>query len=168
MRSSRILLFIELVLAVLQLAHFYPLMPETMASHFDAAGRPNGFQSRAEFFGLMAVILVAVVGIFVGLGSFFRVIPMSWMNLPHREYWLAPERRESTVDFIGQQMEWFGVATLLLLLLVVQAAIDANLTPETRLDPHSMWLLLGLYLAYVAVWMVLFLRHFRKPEATRS
>ncbi len=123
MKASRILLLIGLALAVLQIAHYYPMMPDTMASHFDGAGRPNGFQSRGAFFGLTAVMLVTVVAIFMGLASLIRLLPPSWVNLPHREYWLAPERLEGTVDFIGQQMEWFGVATLLLLLLVIQAAI---------------------------------------------
>jgi uncharacterized membrane protein len=164
MRASRILLLTEVAVAVLQMAHYYPLMPETMASHFDGAGRPNGFQSRGAFFALTGVMLLVVVGVFAGLASLLRRLPASWVNLPHREFWLAPERRESTVDFIGQQMEWYGVATLLLLLLVVQAAIEANLTPEPRLDSGSMWVLLGLYFLYVAVWLVRFLRHFRVPR----
>jgi len=168
MKPTRILLLIGLALAVLQVAHYYPMMPGTMASHFDGAGRPNGFQSRGAFFALTAVMLVVVVAIFMGLASLIRLLPPSWVNLPHREYWLAPERLEGTMDFIVQQMEWFGVATLLLLLLVVQAAVEANLAPEPRIDSDSMWLFLVLYFLYTAVWMVRFLRHFRVPEsATR-
>jgi uncharacterized membrane protein len=166
MKPSRILLLIGLALALLQIAHYYPMMPDTMASHFDGAGRPNGFQSRGAFFGLTAVMLVTVVAIFMGLASLIRLLPTSWVNLPHREYWLAPERLEGTVDFIGQQMEWFGVATLMLLLLVVQAAVEANLAPEPRIDSASMWLVLALYFLYTAVWTVRFLRHFRVPAPT--
>jgi uncharacterized membrane protein len=166
MKASRILLLIGMALAVLQIAHYYPLMPETMASHFDGAGRPNGYQSRGAFFALTAVMLGAVVAIFIGLASLIRLLPTSWVNLPHREYWLAPERRESSVEFIGRQMEGFGVATLLLLLLVVQAAIEANLAPQPRIDSDSMWLVLVLYFLYTAVWMVRFLRHFRMPAST--
>lgn len=166
MKASRWILLVGAALAVLQIVHYYPLMPESMASHFDGAGRPNGFQSRTAFFALTAIMLVTVVGTFVGLASLLRVLPTSWLNLPHRDFWLAPERRESTVGVIGQQMEWFGVATLLLLLLVVQSAIEANLAPEPRLDSDSMWLFLGLYFLYVAVWLVRFLRYFRLPSST--
>jgi uncharacterized membrane protein len=165
MRISRTLLLIGVALVLLQMAHYYPLMPETMASHFDGAGRPNGFQSRTEFFGLTAVMLVLMAAVFIGLGSLIRVFPARWVNLPHRDFWLAPERRESTFDFIGRQTEWFGVATLLLTLLVVQAAIEANLTPEPRLDSGSMWITIGLYFAYVAVWLVRYLRYFRAPRS---
>jgi uncharacterized membrane protein len=41
------MVFIALVLAAaLQVIHFYPLMPDKMASHFNAAGQANAWMQR--------------------------------------------------------------------------------------------------------------------------
>ncbi len=39
-------------ISFLQMLYFWPLMPETMASHFDAIGNANGVAPRAVFFAL--------------------------------------------------------------------------------------------------------------------
>ena len=38
--------------------------------------------------------------------------PNAVINLPHRDYWLAPERRPATFEFIRRQMMRFGTAML--------------------------------------------------------
>ena len=134
-----------------------------MASHFDGSGRPDGFQSRDAFFTLSASMLVMTVLIFGGLGALFRVIPSKWFNLPNRDYWLGPERREETIDYISSQMEWFGSASLVLYLYVIQRVVETNRTSEPRLDSASMFVVLGLYLLFTGVWVARFILRFRKP-----
>lgn len=51
----RLYMFLALV-ALLMMAHYYPLMPEHMAAHFRADGFPNGWQPRESFFLLMIFI----------------------------------------------------------------------------------------------------------------
>lgn len=167
MTKSRTALLVLAAAAVLQLLYFYPLMPDTVASHFDGAGRPNGIQSREGFFGLSAGILVLTVTMMGGLGVLLRRLPTSWFNLPNRDYWLSRERREETVGYIGSQMEWFGAASLLLMLVILQMAFEANLTPAPRLEPGPVWWVLGLYFSFTMVWVTRFMLHFRKPATTR-
>jgi uncharacterized membrane protein len=163
MRLSRAALFLLAGLAVVQLLYYYPAMPEPMASHFDSAGRPNGFQSRGGFFALTAAMLMMVVVLFGGFRFLFHVLPLTAINVPNREHWLAPERFEETIDFMVRQMEWMGVATLLLLILVLQGVFEANQASEPRLG-GAIWWVLGGFLSYTAVWLVRFLRRFRKPQ----
>lgn len=162
-RVSRAALLLLAGVAVVQLLYYYPAMPDTMASHFDGAGRPNGFQSRDGFFALTAAMLGMVVVLFGGFRFLFRVLPARAINVPDREYWLAPERFDDTIDFMVRQMEWMGVATLLLLILVLQGVFEANQSSEPMLD-STMWWLLGGYFLYTAVWLFRFLRRFRKPQ----
>ncbi len=164
MRVSRALLFLLAAAGVVQLLHYYPRLPETMASHFDGAGQPDGFQSRSAFFAICAAMLIMTVILFGGLGALFRKIPSKWFNLPNRDYWLAPERREETIEAISTQMEWFGVASLALYLFVIQMVVETNQTSEPRLDSKSMFVVLGLYLLFSAVWTTRFILRFRKLQ----
>ena len=89
------------------------------------------------------------------------------MNLPHRAYWLAPERRKQTMGFIEAQGIWFGCGVLLLLYTAFQLAVDANLSPDKRFNSHTMWNALGVFFFVVLVWMIHFVRHFyRVPDDT--
>ena len=163
MRASRAVLLLLAAAGVVQLLLYHPLLPENLASHFDGAGKPNGFQSRNGFVALSGSVLILTVVLFGGLGALFRTIPSSWFNLPNRDYWLAPERREETLDEILRGMEWLGAVSLGLYLFIIQMVLETNLTPEPRLEARTTWIVLGLYLAYTAVWTVRFLLRFRKP-----
>jgi uncharacterized membrane protein len=163
MRASRTLLVLLAASGLVQLLHYYPELPETVASHFDGAGRPDGFQSRNGFAVFSATMLALIVALFGGLGPLFRKFPSKWFNLPNRDYWLAPERRDETIETISVQLEWYGAATLALYLLVIQMVIETNQTSGRNLDSRSMWMVLGLYLVFTAIWTVRFVLRFRKP-----
>ena len=162
MSASRAILLLLAAAGVVQLLHYYPLLPDTMASHFDGTGRPDGFQSRDAFFALSALMLMLTVVIFGGLGVLFRTIPSKWFNLPNRDYWLAPERREATIETISGQMEWFGAASLALYLFVIQMVVETNRTNEPKLDSGTMFAVLGIYLLFAGVWIARFIGRFRK------
>ena len=162
MRASRAILLLLAAAGVVQLLHYYPLLPERMASHFDGTGRPDGFQSKDTFFALSASMLIVTVVLFGGLGALFRRIPSKWFNLPNRDYWLAPERREETIEGISGQMEWFGAASLALYLFVIQRVFETNRTSEPKLDSGSLFVILGIYLMFTGVWIGRFVWRFRK------
>lgn len=165
MSASKATLLLLTAAAALVMQHYYGLMPDPMASHFDGSGRPNGWQSRDGFFLLSTALLVGNVAIFGAIGPMLRRIPVSWVSLPNRDYWLSPERREETIGFMTRQLDWFGVATVLLLGIVLALACMANLDPERRLDSATMLSLLSFYLVYTTVWLVRFVTHFRLPSA---
>jgi uncharacterized membrane protein len=164
MRASRAVLLVLAAAGVLQLVHYYPLLPETMASHFDGSGQANGFQSRDGFAAFTMGILAMTLFIFAGLGWLFRVLPTEWFNLPNRDYWLARERRDETLEDLSRRMEWFGAASLGLYLYVIQRVIETNLSGVPRLDAKDVLVPLGLYLGFTGVWMVGLLRRFRNPS----
>jgi serine/threonine-protein kinase len=163
MRASRTLLLLLAAAGVLQLAHYSPELPEVVASHFDGAGRPNGFQSRNGFAVFSAAMLALTLVVFGGLGPLFRKIPTRWFNLPNRDYWLSPERREETIETLSAQLEWYGAATLALYLIVIQMVIETNRMTEPSLDSRSVWIVLGVYFLFTAVWTTRFILRFRRP-----
>ncbi|HXG65862.1 MAG TPA: hypothetical protein VNO70_12215, partial [Blastocatellia bacterium] len=111
---------------------------------------------------IYVAILFFCVLFFGFFPSLLRRMPESLLNLPNKDYWLAAERREQTFSFLGEQMRWFGAATLMLTLLIIQLVINANLAPTQYLSARTAWLLLAAYLIYVGLWLIRFWMRFRK------
>ena len=164
MRAGRVILTALLAAAVLQILYYYPQLPSTVASHFGSEGRPSGWSTKEGFFGIYLGVLALLLASFVGLPVLFRRISPAWINLPNKDYWLAPERRDRTVRILGEEMLWFGVATSAFVICVFELAIRANLSEAARLSEPVMWLLLAAYLVYTVIWLIQFYRRFARPR----
>ena len=148
------------VLGLLDLARYYPLLPEKVASHFDGAGLPNGWMPK-DGFAVVTLILFGFAGLVQSLAAAsLRGLPDEKINLPNKAYWLAPERRQETLGFISDHQMRFAAITQMLLVLVLHLVYTANLLPQPQLS-SSIWILLGGFLAVTAVWLVLLFRRFQ-------
>ena len=145
-------------------AHYYALLPERMASHFSADGTPNGWQLKEMFFLLMGLVSAstAIIGFLAPVLIARR--PASQINLPNKEYWLAPERRAATMEFIAGQMRWFACAVLTVILFGGYEAIQANLREVVRFDSQTMLVVMVGFVVVVLVWLIGFVRHFSRVE----
>lgn len=161
MTLPRFLFYLLLALAVLQVLVYYPQLPEVMASHFDGSGRADGWSSKTTFFVIDAVMLALLVAMFLGLPKIRW--PDRWVSLPHKDYWLSPEKRRETYRIFEREMLVFGCATLVLLLVVMQWTIRANLDGSETLPAAGLWWLMGAYLVFTALWTVRLVLRFRRP-----
>lgn len=165
MKTLRLLLFLPPVIFALQAAYYAPKLPQQVASHFDAAGRPNGWSSRTSFFVTGAAIQILLLGIFAGLSFGIRKIPRSLVNLPRKDYWLAPERREETFAFMGRQLLWFALATQVFYIAIIGLCIRANLPAAVPAggapaEGQPFLLLMAVYLGFTLLWGVRFFVRF--------
>jgi uncharacterized membrane protein len=158
------LFLLLIIISFLQMGYFWPLTPDTMASHFDGSGRANGWAPRAFFFILYAGVIALLFITFQILPRQLKRLPDSLINLPNKEYWLAQERREATLGIIEKQMTLFGNATLILIIGTMQLVFQANQAGSHRISAEAMWILLGAYVLMSIVWTVKFMRRFRKPQ----
>jgi uncharacterized membrane protein len=164
MPNSGLPKLIYVLLAACGLIYFafmYPQLPNLMASHFNAGGAATAFMPKAGFFGLFLFVMI-----FASIPSFFvprqiAALPNNKINLPNKEYWLAPERRAETVQYVGLQMGWFGCALLALLLYGFYFAVAANLRPNHAFDSTSFLVGLGAFFAFIVVWLTRLIGHFR-------
>jgi uncharacterized membrane protein len=164
MRPSRAIIILLIALALLQAAHYAPLLPDPVASRFDSAGQPNDWMSRRAFVTLNLVMFLGMAALFLGLPPLLRKIPNEWINMPRKDYWLAPERRDATLDTIARWMEWLGAATLALLLGITQLTIEANLSGGQQLD-NTAWVITAIYIVVMGAWVIGFLVWaFKKPS----
>ncbi len=162
MSAPRFFILVLVVLALLQAVHYAPLLPEQVATHFNAAGQPDGWSSSSEYLVTNLLLCGGMAALFLLVTSLMKKLPNEWINMPHKDYWLAPERRDATLSALQKQMEWLGAATLALLVGITQLTIEANLS-SGPLDNQIFWLLFGSYMIYAVVWAVRLVRGFKLP-----
>ena len=140
-------------------------LPERVAVHFDASGNPNGFATREGCRRLMFWFTLGAPAFIVLVTALIpRLIPPAMINIPNRDYWLAPERAGESVSFLSEQGIWFGCIFLAFLAFVDELLVKANSTTPpvfpTRLFLGSMLLLF----AAIGIWAVRMFKRFRQPS----
>ena len=161
-RQAWIALLVVTALGGVQMLVYYPQLPDTVASHFSAAGAPDGYSSKQSFLTMALVLVGGVLLLFAALGWLLRVLPPSLINMPNREYWLAPERRLATVAELSRALLWFGAVTRAFVIGILELTVRANLDELTGLPTWAFWGLLGGYLAYSLGWLIWLILRFAK------
>jgi uncharacterized membrane protein len=152
---------VAVVAAIIAIASTSDQLPDRVASHFGADGLANGFMTRHMYLALMLGIgvgLPALIGLTVGpsVRRFSRFI-----NIPNREYWLAPARREATVAYVAAHTARLVVGLAAFAVAVHLLVIRANRLHPPRLETDVMIALLALLAAVLAAWIAVLSRRFR-------
>lgn len=150
-----------LAVAAAQAVFYYPAMPARMAAHFDFWGNPDGWTTKNGFF-IFEGILLLTAG-FAGMPYLFEKFEIrKSINLPNREFWLAPERIGDFYVYFRTAFLWFGVATLILFVFVFQMVFQANLAADPSIENGKFLFVLSAYLIFVIIWTISFCRKFNK------
>ncbi|MBC8426155.1 hypothetical protein H8E07_18735, partial [bacterium] len=67
-----------------------------------------------------------IIGMFLARPALMRSHPPRYVNMPHVEHWLAPERRDRTLAVLGEAQGWFRVCTMLFVAWAFHRSILAN------------------------------------------
>ena len=143
-----VLLAICYVIFFAYVAGTYGELPGKVASHFDMAGHADGWMSRASCvdftIGLGILMPAFIVGIIAGAGK----IPVSFINMPHRDYWLAPERRKAALAVLFRYSLWFASLNVLFVTGLHALIVQANRPGGgTHLNGPSLGIVAGGFLA---------------------
>src|SRR5258708_30947097 len=92
-RLPKSIFFALAALGAVQLSFYAPRIPEILGSHFSPGGFVNGWQTKTAFFATELAIIALATVVSFGVPRILAAVPASVINLPHKEYWLAPERR---------------------------------------------------------------------------
>jgi uncharacterized membrane protein len=152
MRKSLVVIVALFALASIQFTYYYPRLPGTLASHFDASGIPNSWEPKGVFFGFYALVLIIVTVPSLVISRLLLSLPSEYINLPNKQYWLAPERRAATAEYFFDHLAKFCAATLALLIAIFQLAIVANLPGASGTLSWAVWALLGAFLIFAIFW----------------
>lgn len=138
-------------------------LPDPVASHFASSGQANAFMSRSAYVRFMLAFTVGlplVLG--VSMALVFRYT--NKLNLPNRDYWLAPERRAGTVSFLTGHALLLADGLAIFLCYVHRLVVQANAGQPARLASDSMIAGLVILLVATLLWTVWLLLAFRAPR----
>jgi uncharacterized membrane protein len=137
-------------------------LPLTVASHFDAAGHPNGFMSRS---GYIRFVLSVAVGLPIIVVAILTAVysRAADLKLPNREYWLAPQRLDATRAFLVAHGVWFGSLLVILGCFVHWLELAANRQQPPHLSNSSFAAVLIAFLIATAAWLAVLMFGFRRP-----
>ncbi len=160
-RALLFLLLLTLGLALVQAARHHATLPERVATHFDVRGQPDDWMSRDAHAAFQAGLAVFIAAVFAGLGHFIDRLPARFINVPHRDYWFAPERRAAALQAVAALLHTIGCATLAFFMFVFHHVHRANLSGG-RLEIELMPLIIGQFLFIIGV-VIIFMFRFRRP-----
>ena len=123
-------------------------------------GGADGYMGKG-LYTLLMLGLVVVVPAFIAASSLVvRRLPPQLVNLPNKRYWLAPERRDASLQALGSLNSRFALALAVFLCFVHWLVVQAHSAQPPRLN--EAWFLSGLALFGVAtlLWLVSLFRRF--------
>jgi uncharacterized membrane protein len=159
-RVPRALFFAIILAAFAQCVHDFPLLPDRLASHFGASGMPNGWMTKTQFFTTYALVLLPALFIEFWLHRKISKTPEAKLNLPNKEYWLAPERRTETFTYFESFFAWYGCAFLFVEVFAMGLAMRANLDTPPQLPTVPIVSILSGFVVFNVVAVVAMLRRF--------
>jgi len=165
MQNSRLPKTIFVVVAVLAAIYFwstYAQLPDVVASHFNARGVANGWQPKSVFLAFFVGSVAIAALLTFGVPWIFSKMPLNLINLPHKEYWLAPERMAESLSLLNRSFAWFGCAVLVVVATAVNYAIGRNLHPDAQLDAPVLVYVLGGFVVFAVLWSIRMLTHFAR------
>ena len=163
MRFGKTFYIIVILICVFEVVRIWNITPQQMAAHFNVQGNPDRFVSKAEFFGyqLQTMLIVVVTSLVLQLLLF--ILPVSFINMPNRDFWLSPERRDDTVDRLSS----FAAAMFGIILLVIQVGFEisayANLQTPILFNAKLMLVVMIASFILIGGMLVLLTVSFRLP-----
>jgi serine/threonine-protein kinase len=134
-------------------------LPARVASHFNAAGLPDGWTTRSTYTWSMIGMTLGLAALLLAIFGITPNFPNSMINLPNRDYWLAPERRQQTCDTIFRFGIWLAILTTALFLAIHLSIVAANAAQPPNLS-HGVWLILGAFFLFMSAWTFFLIRQF--------
>jgi uncharacterized membrane protein len=138
-------------------------LPEKVAIHFNGAGQANGWMARTEHVGFSIITGLGVALVITLCFSLIRVLPSTMVNLPHRDYWLAPERKEMTVVWFQRQGLWMACISILFMGGMHFLILQANRVQPPVLAPVPGLVVTGVFMLATGLLTARMFFHFKKP-----
>jgi hypothetical protein len=156
---------LRVLVAALALAAAFVLLsgqslPPLVASHFAAGGHADAFMPRVAYLGLMLGMVAGVPLLLVLAQGLVRRVPPRMVSLPHRDYWLAPERAADTLAYLRSHGVCLSLLLAVFLCYVHWLVVRANGLQPPQFPPAPFLAGLTVFLAAVVVWVGMLLLRF--------
>jgi len=158
-------IYITLAIGVGAQVYYFSVLPETVANHFGNGGIPNASMSNKVNLLVCSMVIIFNSAVFLSISHILKNVPVRYISFPKREYWLAPERRDRSIDAMSNWVSFMGLLTNVFLIAIFHMVYVANQVSPARFDENLFMGLLIIYLLITAIWLVLLYRKFNKVQA---
>ena len=143
-------------------------LPQKIATHFNFAGKPDGFmtlQNHQSFIILSTICFPLFMVFMVGvLPAWFP----SLVNISHRDYWFAAERKTQTLDYLFSMACKLGVLMVFFFVGLIVIIVLANNSNPVLMPKLPFFIVMLLFLLGVLLWVVMLFLKFRKVDLLKK
>ena len=143
-------------------------LPQKIATHFNFAGKPDGFMTLLNFqsFITLSTICFPLVMVFM-VGVLPAWFP-SLVNISHRDYWFAPERKTKTLDYLFSMACKLGVLMVFFFVGLNVIIVLANNSNPVLMPKLPFFIVMLLFLLGILLWVVMLFLKFRKVDLLKK
>jgi hypothetical protein len=137
-------------------------LPTQVASHFNAAGEPDAWMPTENYLQFIALFGAVLPLVWVVLPQLLRFLPVQMINLPNRDYWLAPARRAQSLGWLARHFLWFACLQVGLAGGIHLVVFLANRVAPPQMSTPYMIVVIALFLVGAGGWVLTMVRHFQR------
>ncbi len=153
LKMKILLIFTGFFGIILQL-YYASRLPESVANHFGLGGHANGWMSNTAHLLVNCGLFVLLSAVFLAVPVLLRKGPISLLSIPNKSYWLAPERRETSIPMIANRLLLIGVLSNIFLLFVNYLVFLANQIAPPRLNQNLFLIGLSVFLGIMILSVI--------------
>jgi len=137
-------------------------LPTNIASHFDSSGTADSFMLRSSYLAVMISVVILVPLSTTFLGRWIMTLPEDLINLPNKSFWLAAERKEASLSYISNWIQWFSIGITMFFCYVHWLVVQANSYTPPQLDMLNIYTGLAAMLVALVIGIVLLMARFNR------
>jgi hypothetical protein len=162
--SSSAVLICLVVFAAVFIVYTARYLSEPVAVHFGTGNQADGWMSRNGYLIFMLSFMIGMTAfITFVVGTLPAKFPQ-WTNVPNRDYWLAPKRRDESLRYLSAHGKRLGYLIVMMMLGMHYTILLANHTrPPSLPVPVFTSILIGFAVALIW-WIVRLYRRFPRPK----
>jgi hypothetical protein len=163
-RLTATLFVLTLALCMVELFWAYCQLPERVHAHLPSWLHFGAEGPRWIFIAISGAILVLIAVAALTSVRVLKQQPEKFVQIPNRDYWMSPLRKDQTLDSIASRIYLLGAVKFTADAIFIYVAVRSNLVGTSELDPNLLFFLAGGFLmAKIALAAQLFWR-FQFPK----
>jgi hypothetical protein len=139
-------------------------LPGSVATHFGTGLLANGWMARDDYL-VFSLAFSTLLPVFVAgvVGWLPRLFP-KLVNVPNRDYWLAPERSAATLERLAVSGVSLGALLSIFMGGVHWVILQANAVVPPRLPAGAFWTVVISFLVLLTAWIGTLWTRFRNID----
>jgi hypothetical protein len=139
-------------------------LPPKVATHFNAAGQPDGWMTRETHTISFIILGLGMSTFIVGLCYGIRWFPKARLSIPNQKEWQKPAHRNTALNYIFYHSFWLGTLALAFLASINHFIVAANAPGAGTLATRGIQISAGAFIAGIILWIFFLVRFFMQPR----